>query len=205
MKLLYHPFSPPSRAALAVAIHLELPVERVLVNLATGEQQKSEYASINPNMLVPALLDGDFVLWESVAIEQYLCSKKPGQTLFPDDARTRADITRWQCWSLAHLGRYASLVNYERVLKAMRGGGDPDPVKVNEGLTYFNKYAGILNRHLEGRQWIVGNGLTVADFTIGAALMYRGASDLPMEGYPNINAWLERFDALKAWQEAGAM
>src|SRR5215203_3996691 len=101
MKLYGFPASPNTWKVRAVAAHLGLPVQDVLVDLSKGGQRAPEYLALNPTGRTPTLVDGDFVLWESTAIMQYLASQKPN-ALWPDDVRTQADIMRWQSWYLQH-------------------------------------------------------------------------------------------------------
>ncbi len=72
------------------ALQLETPVELVYVDLQKQEQSQPAFLRMNPNHRVPVLEDGDFYLWESRAIMQYLADKTPGQSLYPSDVRTRA-------------------------------------------------------------------------------------------------------------------
>ena len=100
MKLVGFPPSPNTWKVRAVAAHLGIPLENEFVDLTKGQQRSPAYLALNPSARAPTLVDGDFKLWESVAIMQYLASQKPN-TVWPDDARTRADIMRWQSWGLA--------------------------------------------------------------------------------------------------------
>lgn len=94
MKLYSHPLSPNGRKVLIVAAHLGVKLEIENIDVAARKHQLPEYLKLNPNALFPTLQDGDFVLWESNAITQYIASKKPGNTLYPRDERMRADIAR---------------------------------------------------------------------------------------------------------------
>ena len=100
MKLYFHPKSPNATAVLAVSYELGIALDLQEVNLPGGEQRQPAFLKINPNGKLPALQDGDFVLWESGAIIQYLAAQKPGNSLWPADNRVRADITRWQLWRM---------------------------------------------------------------------------------------------------------
>ena len=101
MKLYGFPPSPNTWKVRAVAAHLSIPLELELVDLSKGGSHAPEYLAINPSGRTPTLVDGDFKLWESTAIMQYLASQK-ANSLWPNDPRVRADIMRWQSWNLAH-------------------------------------------------------------------------------------------------------
>lgn len=90
----YHAIgSPPSRATLMLIRKLDLKVEVILVNLAAGEQNDPEFLKLNPLHQVPVLVDGDFVLTESRAIQAYLVNKFcPGSELYPAEPKARATV-----------------------------------------------------------------------------------------------------------------
>ncbi len=102
MKLHVFPPSPRALKVLALARHLNYDFEIVLVDLFKGEQRAPGYAALNPNMRMPVLEDGDYKLWESNAILQYLAAKKPESGLWPADIRGQADVARWCNWESAH-------------------------------------------------------------------------------------------------------
>ena len=104
MKLYCFPPSSNSRKVLAVVRQLGIDVETEIVDLSAGAQRRPEYLAIEPSGRTPALVDGDFRLGESNAIMQYLAATAPQNGLWPRDERMRADISRWQCWQLAHWG-----------------------------------------------------------------------------------------------------
>lgn len=81
MKLYYFPRSPNTRKVWATAIALGIDLELELVDLLAGQQRNPAYLKLNPNGLTPTLQDGDFVLWESNAMMQYVASKKTEQPL----------------------------------------------------------------------------------------------------------------------------
>ncbi len=200
MKLYHHPLSPNARRALAVVAHLKLDVEEHVVALTDGETRKPEFLKLNPNGMVPVLVDGDFVLTESRVIEQYLASKKPEAGLWPKEGRDRFDVNRWAVWDAAHFSPPLGTITFEKLLKPMVGGGDPDESKIQDALAKFDRFAKVLDAHLKGRDWLVGKTLTVADFTVAASLTYAGPCGVSLDPYPNIKAWYNRISELDAWR-----
>lgn len=194
---------PPSmncRKVQAVINYLDLKVETRIVDLGAGKTREQEYLALNPNGRLPALADGDFILWESGAICQYLAEAHGDNRLWASDPRTRADITRWTCWQLAHWQPAAGTLVWEYVAKPYFGAGEPDPAQVEKGIEQFHVVAGVLDRHLAGRRFIVGDRVTLADFAVGCALMYTKEARLPLEPYPNIREWSGRLDEVKGWK-----
>ncbi len=101
MKLYAIAGSPNSRKVLAVAHHTGIEVDVEYLDLFEGDTSKPAYQALNPNAMAPTLVDGDFKLWGSNAINQYLAEKSTDETLFPREISQRADIVRWQSWELA--------------------------------------------------------------------------------------------------------
>ena len=207
MSLRLHVFPPSPRAfkVLVVAHHLGIDYEFVLCDLTKGDQKSAAYAALNPNQRMPSLEDGDFRLWESNAIIQYLAAKKPESGLLPGDERGRADVARWQFWESTTWDPACAILVYERVIKAFFGGGAADPVEVEKGLQRFHRAAKVLDAHLRGRTYVCGERLTVADFAIGADLTMAEPAQLPLEGYGEIRRWAAILADLPAWQRTRAM
>ena len=202
MKLYYHPKSPNVSAVLAVARELSVDLELQEVNLPAGEQKQPSFLCINPNGKVPTLEDGDFVLWESGAIMQYLAAQKPGNSLWPANDRLRADITRWQLWRMGEWGKGAGNLIWENLIKKLLGGGEPDPNKIKEGLELFNIGARVLNQHLEKHNYLVGNNPTLADFSVAVPLVYAKPARLPLDPYAQIRQWYNRIEKIESWQKS---
>src|SRR6516225_676377 len=117
IELYVFPPSPRGFKVMAVANHLSLDYEIRFVDLRKGDQKTPQYAALNPNMRMPTLKEGDYVLWESSAIPQYLASKKPDSGLLPRDQRGRLDVTRWQFWDIAHWDPNCAIFLFENILK----------------------------------------------------------------------------------------
>jgi len=201
MKLYSFTGSPNALRSLAVAYEVGLPFEVVDVNMMAGENKSPEFLAINPNGKVPALVDGDFALWESRAINGYLASKAPEKNLNPSDPKTRAIVEQWSNWQAIHFGPALQGIAFERVGKKQFGMGEPDEAAIAGQLKTAADLLPVLEAALAGKQWIAGD-LSLADFALATNFILRGPARLGIEAYPNITAWIERVEALPSWQKA---
>jgi glutathione S-transferase len=188
------------RRVTATAAHLGVELEIIEPNMGSGELKQADYLAKNPNGKVPTLEDGDFKLWESRAIMQYVASKKPGTSFWPDDAKKRADIARWQFWETAHLSKGTGPFAYEKLFKKIFMKKDPDPAALEAAEKDFHAVAPVLNAHLETRKFLLGDDVTLADFSVGACFSFAEASGLPWDAYPHIKKWWGRLNELPAWK-----
>jgi glutathione S-transferase len=199
MRLYQHPLSSNSRRAMLAATHLGVALELVEINLGSPEDRR-RLVEVNPNSKVPVLEHDGMLLWESCAIMQYLADLTPGQTVYPQDLRARADVNRWMFWAAQHFAPAIGIFTWENVWKKFVEGTDPDPAELARGTEELTAAAKVLDGYLAARQWLVGDSVTLADFAVSASLMYIDKARVPVEPYPNILAWFERVQALPAWQ-----
>ena len=201
MKLYGFPASPNTWKVRALAAYLKTPLEFEFVDLLQGAQRTPAYLALNPTGRTPTLVDGDFKLWESNAILQYLASKSP-TPLYPSDARGRADVTRWLCWDLAHWGAQACLpLIFENLVKKFVNMGPPDSAAVAKATEAFNKEATMLDAHLGKQKHLCGDAPTVADFAVAAPLFHAEGARIPLGSYGNVRGWFQRVAALPCWGE----
>jgi glutathione S-transferase len=199
MKLYGFAPSPNTWQVRALATHLGVPLEFVPLDFTKGDTKTPAFLAINPTGRTPALVDGDFKLWETMAIMQYIAGKK-ANPLWPDDARARADITRWQSWNLAHWTRDAwAPVLSERLVKAMLNLGPADEAVIAKGVEAYGKEAAMLDTHLGKQKYLIGDTLTIADFAVASTLFYAKEAQLSLAPYAAIRGWSERVMALPCW------
>jgi glutathione S-transferase len=199
MKLYGFPPSPNTWKVRAIATQLGIPLDLEFVDLT--KPRTSEYLTVNPTGRTPTLVDGDFTLSESNAIMQYLAGRA-SSTLWPDDARTRADITRWQNWQLAHWGsECCQPLIFQRLVKKLLNLGPPDDAIVAKGTEAFNREARMLDAHLSKHPYLVGDAVTLADFAVAAPLFYAKEGELPLAPYSHVGDWFARVSALPAWRD----
>ena len=203
MKLYGFPHSPNTWKVRAVAAQLGLPLELELIDIAKGQSRTPQYLALNPTGRTPTLVDGDFVLWESTAIMQYLAGGSRN-SLWPDDRRARADIMRWQSWEMSHWTKEGCQpLIFQRLVKALLKMGAPDPTIIAAATEAFNREARVLDDHLaKGPYYLVGRELTLADFSVAAPLVYAKQAELPLAAYARIGDWFSRISALPAWRDS---
>jgi glutathione S-transferase len=198
-------FPPSARALGIVALknYLALDCEIQLIDLRRGDQLSPQYLALNPNKKMPTLEDDGFVLWESNAILFYMAAKHPNSGLWPSDLKSQADVLRWLAWESAHWdAESCGMVAYEKASKAVLGLGPPDPAFIVRGEQNFARFAAVLDGSLRGRTWLIGERLTIADFSVGALVPSAKRMGLPVENFPDVRRWYKGLTALTAWQEA---
>lgn len=201
MKLYGFPPSPNTWKVRALASHLGVPLDLEFVDLTKGASHTPAYLAINPTGRTPTLVDGDFKLWESNAILNYIAGQT-ANSLWPNNPRTRADIARWQYWQLAHWGGEACQpLTFQRFVKQLFNLGPPDEAIVAKGTECFNREAKMLDEHLAKQKYLVGDTLTVADFSVAAPLFYAKQAQMPLGAYAHLREWFERVAAMPAWRE----
>jgi glutathione S-transferase len=171
---------------------LGLGIEEAAVDLQAGQQFAPELVALNPNAKVPVLegVDGAS-LWESNAIVNRLAAEV--QTRLWPASNARYDIMRWQFWEAAHFAPAAA----KFISRHLFGN---ESIDLDAAADEFGKVAGILDGHLAGRDWLVGDEMTTADISVSAILCYRDACHMPVEGHANILRWLGNVEAGDAWR-----
>lgn len=167
---------------------LGVDFEPVSVNLVTGANRRPEFLKINPTGKLPVLVDGDLVLTESVAIVLYLAEKYPDKGLVPADLKQRAEVNRWLLFAATELeqplwriARHTSLYPEDQRL----------PGDVRLARQEFKEMAAVLEEHMRGRQFVVGDRVTVADFVLAYTLDWANEVRL-LDDFRQLMAYMER-------------
>lgn len=167
---------------------LGVKFDAVPVNLAAGEHRRPEFLKINPAGKIPVLVDGDLALTESVAIVLYLAEKYPDKGLIPADLQGRAELNRWLLFAATELEQPLWRIARHTALypENQRLPGD-----VSLARQEFTAMAAVLEEHMRGRQFIVGERVTVADFVTAYTLDWANEYRL-LDDFPNLRAYMER-------------
>lgn len=167
----------------------------VFVDFFNGEARSPAFLAINEMGEVPVLVDGDQVLSQSGSILFHLAGKT-GQLGGTNEA-ARQEVLRWVLWDNHKLSGQAGTCRFLMNFLA--------PEKRPEGVIPFLQgrlkaaYT-VLNRHLEGRDWIVGAGPTIADLSCCGYLYYPEPFGFVRADWPHIDRWLDRIAALPGWK-----
>ncbi len=163
----------------------------VRVNLLAGEHQRAEFLKINPAGKIPVLIDGDVVLTESVAIVLYLAEKYSDKGLIPTDLKERAQVNRWLLFAATELeqplwriARHTTFYPEEQRL----------PGDVILASQEFKAMASVLEEHMQRRQFVMGDSVTVADFVMAYTLDWANENQL-LDGCPQLLAYMKRMYA----------
>ncbi len=195
MKIYDFASSPNSRKVRALVYELDLRPTFVSLNVFKGEHRgDARLAAINPNRKLPALEDGDFTLWESNAILNYLAAQRPERGLSPAEPRRRAEVERWLFWQTAHLGPAVTRVAIERFMKKITKRGAPDQANIDAGAADFAAFSKVLDESLAGREYVAGE-LSVADFALWGYYALAALSELDVAPYARVSGWLARMEA----------
>lgn len=170
---------------------LGVPFDPVTVNLAKGEGRRPEFLRLNPTGKLPVLVDGDFVLSESVAIVRYLAEKYPQAGFMPTDPIARAEVDRWLMFTATELEQPLWRISRNTFLYPEE---QRQPTDVTIASREFTEMAAVLDAHMQGRQFVVGDGVTVADLVLAYTLDWANEQHL-LEGLPKLLAYMERMYA----------
>ena len=201
MKLYIDPITVNCRKVIAGLDLLDATYEEVRLSYFDQDHKKPEYLAINPHGELPALVDGDLILWESNAILVYGAEKSAPSPLYPKDLKVRADIQRWLLWETGKwfAGCYVYLV--ENVVKPMMDGEPDNAVLAAHGPT-FHKLAAILAARLTDQEWLCGSDVTLADIAVAAPMHAGRFQKLPLSSYQNLLKWKDKVEALPCWQRS---
>ena len=155
------------------------------------------FLAINPNGLVPALADGALVLTESLAINLYL-AKKAGAPIGPRDLAEDGQMTMWSFWAATEAEPHAMQILLNR---AYLPEAERDPAKAEAAAQALAPKFAVLDAHLAGRDWLVGDRFTVADINTAEVLRYASLAQGLFTDAPNVERWYHTCQARPAFQE----
>ena len=181
-----HPFSRAHRVMWMLK-ELSLPFEHVPTDFRGGATRTPEHLAINPNGRVPVLVDGDLTLVESLAINLYL-ARRYGGPLAPADVAEEALATQWSFWVATEVEKPLLLAAANLLLFPADGR---DAGQAALALKKLDRPLKVLDAHLAGRPFLLGDRFTVADLNVSAVMTLIPIAGVPLGAYPTVAAWLD--------------
>lgn len=185
--------TPPTRVVRAQWLlgELDLAHEMIPVDLHAGEQRESEFLALNPAAKVPVLVDGDVVISESAAIQLYLADtygdRFPGGGLIPATPADRGRMYHWLFFLMTEIEAPLWRIALHSFLYA------PDEKSTDEialARRDGKRMIAVLEQHMQGRDFVVGSQLTVADFNAAFTLDWANEEEL-LDDAPALRAYLK--------------
>ncbi len=197
LKLHGFPMSPNTRRALFALEEHGTAYELVTVDLMSGEQKSPAYLALNPTGRVPTLVDGDWHLWESNAILEYLAALYPEKALGPRSARETGEMARWMYMNAAHLSPNVARIfaHTIRLPEAQRL-----PRVVEEARLEVDRCLGALEARLAGRESLLDR-FSLAEIATAPTLSAAPMLGIDLGRFPSVAGWMKRIAARPAWQK----
>ncbi len=200
MLVLYsNPLSSPANKIRFLLNYLAIPYDLKIVNLGAGEQQQSDFLKINPYGKVPAIDDNGFRLAESNAILRYLADKHHS-SLYPKNLEERAIVEQWLDFAANHIAMATAKVMFNTYFYRLKGVAK-DERSLQDGRLWLDNYLPMLEKQLAKQAYIAGNNLTIADFSLLAALDTVELININLTPYPYLKAWRQNLMAESFYQD----
>ena len=204
MKLYMHPVSMTSRPVRLFAADSNIALDEEIVDLFTGAQMQAPYSDLNPNCLVPMLVDGDLKLTESSAILKYLADKV-GSPAYPKDLKARAKVNEMMDWINTNFYReWGYNLCYPQLFPHLKRRSDEAQAATLEfGKENAKRWLKVLDDYWlsPNKPYLCGDAITIADY-FGAGLVTLGeVIGVDFTPYPNVKRWLERMKKLPNWDK----
>ncbi|WP_371169219.1 glutathione S-transferase family protein [Aliiroseovarius sp. 2305UL8-7] len=182
------------KAALTLELS-ELAWEPIFVDFFNGETRTPEFRELNPMGEVPVMIDGDITLSQSGVIQDYVSSKSG--KLGGRSAAERREILRWQFWDNHKLSSPAGMTRF--LVNFL-----PEDKRPQEAIAFtqgrLNTAYKTLESELTGRNWLVGDAITIADISCCSYLFYTEPFGFDRAEWPAIDAWLTRISETPGWK-----
>lgn len=177
-----------SRALRAIWGIEEVGIDYEHVPVTYGADSKgADYLAVNPNGRIPALIDGDLTLFESMAINLYL-AKRYGGALYPGNAADEARAIQWSVWGISEI----EPLQMQIVVQKLFTPEDKRNPKVIEGAGKgLQRPLKVLDAALADRQWLIGDSFSVADLNVAAVMNLMKMIQFSYAEHANVQRWAD--------------
>ncbi len=170
-----------------LASEIGLEYEEVGLDLSKSEQKSADYLKLNPNGKVPCLVDGDFVIWESMAINSYL-AKKYKPELLGGSIEAKALIDQWSYWAVLELQPLIFTILRQM---SMLSDEERDVGIIEEAKKELPAIHKVLDDHLADQAYILGAEFTLADINVGSVVIVNFMIKNDISEFANMGKWLQ--------------
>jgi len=178
------------RKVLWTCDELGLPCQQEDWGSGFRDVNTESFKALNPNAMVPVLLDGDFVLWESNSIIRYLANRYGGGALYPRDAVARARVDQWLDWQASELNPAWS---YAFMGLARKSAGHADAARIQASLDAWTRFMSVLEHQLaQTRTYAAGAAFSLADIAIGLSVNRWFETPFAHPVLPQVEAYCQR-------------
>ena len=150
------------------------------------DSKAPEYLAVNPNGRIPALIDGDMQLFESMAINLYL-TKRYGGALYPATAEDEARTWQWTVWAISEIEPLQMQVVIQQMFVPVE---KRDPKVVERAVRGLQRPLKVLDTALAGRDWLIGPQFSVADLNVAGVMQLMGQVNIDLSAHANVQRWL---------------
>ncbi|MEO6278700.1 glutathione S-transferase family protein [Roseateles sp.] len=197
MKLLGRLASINVRKVMWTAALLDLHLDREDWGPGFRSPKEPEYLALNPNGLIPVLIDGDFVLWESNTICRYLASRQGATALLPNEPHARAKVEQWMDWQGGDLNN-----SWRVAFMALVRGQAATPEAIEQSIASWNRHMGMLDAQLARTgAYVTGDEFTLADVVLGLSAQRWKNAPIERTELPAVEAWLQRLGTRPGFAE----
>lgn len=188
------------RKVLWTCAELGIAYEREDWGLGFQSPNQPEFLKLNPNAMVPVLVDGDFVLWQSNSICRYLNDKVDG-ALMGSTRQARALVEQWMDWQAMELN---TAWRYTFLSKVRQNPDFQEPAQLQASIAAWTKLMGMLDRQLQATGgFVTGEHFTLADVVLGLSVNRWLAIPFDKPEYASVTAYEQRLRARKGYIEFG--
>ena len=191
-----------SRAFRSVWAIEEVGVEYEHVPTHFGKDSKApEYLKVNPNGRIPALVDGELVVFESMAINLYL-AERYGEGLYPTSAEDRARIHQWSVWGISEIEPLQMQIIVQMYFTPDE---KKNPKAIESAKKQLERPLKVLDAHLADRPYLLGDAFTIADLNLASVLdLLTGMGQHDVSAHANVRRWLDACYARPSYAAAKA-
>lgn len=167
------------------------------INFKENEHKSTEFLKVNPNGKIPALIDGEYTIWESMGINFYIADKYKPQ-LLGNDPMQRGLVHQWSFWAIADLQAPIIEVFIQLVFVPEE---KRDASVIEKAMSKLPALLATLEQELQGRNYLLGDDFSLADLNVASVVSICDKINFSLEQYKNVSQWRNRISERSAFKK----